>query len=224
MTSSGRRGHRTGATGYGNGMSERKEVHFYFSVGSRYSYLASTQMDALERETGCEVEWRPLYSVDLYRLRGANPFEGGPVSGQYDWGWRRRDAERWAEYYGVPFREPRGTVDFEPRLLARACTAAKALGAGREYCRVLFDAVFASDLSRIAEEECVRSAEDCGLRRDRFASILHSPQTEARLETAAREAHEAGAFGVPTFVVGEEVFWGNDRLVLLRHHLQKLAG
>ena len=224
MTSSGRRGHRTGATGYGNGMSERKEVHFYFSVGSRYSYLASTQMDALERETGCEVEWRPLYSVDLYRLRGANPFEGGPVSGQYDWGWRRRDAERWAEYYGVPFREPRGTVDFEPRLLARACTAAKALGAGREYCRVLFDAVFAGDLARIAEEECVRSAEDCGLRRDRFASILHSPQTEARLETAAREAHEAGAFGVPTFVVGEEVFWGNDRLVLLRHHLQKLAG
>ena len=200
-----------------------EKVLFYFSVGSRYSYLASTQMDALERETGCEVEWRPLYSVDLYRLRGSNPFEGGPVSGQYDWDWRRRDAERWAEYYGVPFREPRGTVDFDPRLLARACTAAGSLGAVRGFSRVLFDAMFAGNLTRIGEEECLRSAEYCGIERDRFSSILHSPETEARLETTARKAHEAGAFGVPTFVVGDEVFWGNDRLVLLRDHLRKLA-
>ena len=81
-------------------MQKIEKVHFYFSVGSRYSYLASTQMDALERELGCEVEWRPLYSVDLYRLRGENPFEGDPLSGQYDWDWRRRDAERWAEGRG----------------------------------------------------------------------------------------------------------------------------
>ncbi|HYQ84303.1 MAG TPA: hypothetical protein VEP28_09920, partial [Rubrobacter sp.] len=83
-------------------MSARKTVRFYYSVGSRYSYLASTQMAKLERETGCEVVWRPLYSVDLYGLRGASPFEGEPVSGQYDWDYRRRDAERWADHYGVP--------------------------------------------------------------------------------------------------------------------------
>ncbi|MDQ3794660.1 MAG: DsbA family protein [Actinomycetota bacterium] len=44
-----------------------------------------------------------------------------------------------------------------------------------------------------------------------------------RLEQTARQAHSAGAFGVPTFVVGDEVFWGNDRVVLLRHHLEKEA-
>ena len=205
-------------------MQKLEKVRFYFSVGSRYSYLASTQMDALEREAGCEVEWCPLYSVDLYRLRGANPFEGEPLSGQYDWDWRRRDAERWAEYYGVPFREPKGNVDFDPRLLARACTAAGALSVGREYSRILLDAVFAGNLARIGEEECVRSAEDCGIRRDRFSSSLRSPETEARLGTTAQEARDAGAFGVPTFVVGDEAFWGNDRLPLLRHHLRKLAG
>ena len=200
-----------------------EKVYFHFSVGSRYSYLASTQMDALERETGCEVEWCPLYSVDLYRLRGMDPFEGGPVSGQYDWDWRRQDAERWAEYYGVPFREPKGTVDFDPRLLAHACTAAKTLSAAREYARSLFNAVFAGDLERIGEEECVGVAEDCGIPRTPFSSALRSPETEAQLETTARRAHDAGAFGVPTFVVRDEAFWGNDRLPLLRHHLEKLA-
>ena len=44
-----------------------------------------------------------------------------------------------------------------------------------------------------------------------------------RLEQTTRRAHSAGAFGVPTFVVGDEVFWGNDRVVLLRHHLEKEA-
>lgn len=204
-------------------MSELEKVHFYYSVGSRYSYLASTQVDALERETGFEVDWLPLYSVDLYRLRGTNPFEGDPVSGQYDWGWRRRDAERWAEYYGIPFRDPIGTVDFDPRLLARACTAARSMGAARDYSRLLFDAIFAGTPTRIGEEDCVRSAEECGIGRDRFSSVLRSPETEARLEASARRASDAGAFGVPTFVAGDKVFWGNDRLPLLRYHLKKLA-
>jgi 2-hydroxychromene-2-carboxylate isomerase len=84
-------------------MSARKTVRSYYAVGSRYSYLASTQMATLERQTGCEVVWRPLHSADLYALRGASPFEGRPVSGQYDWDYRRLDAERWADYYGVPY-------------------------------------------------------------------------------------------------------------------------
>ena len=205
-------------------MAGNQKVCFYYSAGSRYSYLASTQLDALERRTGCEVIWHPLYSVDLYRLRGANPFEGEPVSGQYDWDWRRKDAERWAAYYGVPYEEPKGAVEFDPRLLARACMAAGLLGEGRPYSRALFGAIFAEGTPRIDEEECARRAEAVGLERGRFSERLRSPEAEERLEQTAREAHSAGAFGVPTFVVGDEAFFGNDRLVLVRHHLKTLAG
>jgi 2-hydroxychromene-2-carboxylate isomerase len=200
-----------------------QKVHFYYSVGSRYSYLASTQLDALERQTGCEVLWHPLYSVDLYRLRGANPFEGEPISGQYDWDWRRKDAERWAAYYGVPYKEPRGAVEFDPRLLARACVAAGMLGAVRPYSRALFGAIFAEGVPRIDEEECALRAEAVGLERDRFLGWLDSSETKERLEQNARRARSAGAFGVPTFVIGNEIFWGNDRLVLVRHRLEELA-
>lgn len=204
-------------------MVSHQKVHFYYSVGSRYSYLASTQLDALETHTGCKVLWHPLYSVDLYRLRGANPFEGEPVSGQYDWDWRRKDAERWAAYYGVQYKEPRGAVEFDPRLLARACVAAGLLGEVRPYSRTLFGAIFAEGTPRIDEEECVRRAETIGIERDRFLGRLHSSEAKERLEHNARQARSAGAFGVPTFVVGNEVFWGNDRLVLVRHRLEELA-
>jgi len=80
------------------------EVRFYYGQGSRYSYLASTQIERLQADTGCRVHWRPLYSGDLFRARGADPFAGPPVSGQYEWAYRRFDAACWADYYGVPYR------------------------------------------------------------------------------------------------------------------------
>jgi 2-hydroxychromene-2-carboxylate isomerase len=59
-----------------------KNIDFYYSIGSRYSYLASTQINALKEETGCHVEWHPINSVRLIAQRKNNPFvEGKPLSG-----------------------------------------------------------------------------------------------------------------------------------------------
>lgn len=202
-------------------MDSQKVVHFYYSVGSRYSYLASTQIEKLEGETGCEVIWCPLYSVDLYRLRGANPFEGEAVSGQYDWDYRQYDAECWADYYRVPYHEPRGAVEFDPRLLARACVAAKNLGAVRDYSKNMFSAIFVEQPVEIDRAGCIQRAEAIGLSQQQFTSELESPRTERELEQTAEQARSAGAFGVPTFVLGEKMFFGNDRLVLVRHFIDK---
>jgi len=103
-------------------------VEFFFSPGSRYCYLAASQIPALEAETGCRVDWRPVDGHALRALRGRDPFLGEPPSGQYDWTYRRTDAEAWADYYGIPFREPPDhDLDFD--LLVRAATVAKRLGA-----------------------------------------------------------------------------------------------
>ena len=111
-------------------------VEFFYGLGSRYSYLASTQLEPLAAETGCDVRWRPLFSGDLFAACGRDPFRGEPASGQYDWAYRRRDAERWADYYGVPYREP-DDVTYDPRRLALAATAAARLGAVEPFSRRL---------------------------------------------------------------------------------------
>jgi 2-hydroxychromene-2-carboxylate isomerase len=97
-------------------MRDEATVEFFFSPGSRYSYLAASQMPSLERETGCRVDWRPVNGSDIRSLRGRDPFAGDPASGQYEWSYRRADAERWASYYSIPFREP-PTHHFDSRLL-----------------------------------------------------------------------------------------------------------
>jgi 2-hydroxychromene-2-carboxylate isomerase len=199
------------------------EVDFYYGLGSRYSYLASTQIEPLEADTGCRVRWRPLCSADLFHARGADPFRGPPPSGQYDRAWRRFDAECWADYYGVPFREPED-VRFEPRRLALAATSAARLGAVERFSRRLFQAIFVAGTSPLDDAACRQIASEVGLDPASFAAALDEPATTAAHEATVRAALAAGVFGVPSFVLEGRAYFGNDRLPIVRHILTRLAG
>ncbi len=194
-------------------------VDFYYGLGSRYSYLASTQLERIATETGCRFDWHPLKSGTLMELRGGHPFRGEPASGQYEWPYRRLDAEAWAEFYGVPYREP---VDFlvDPAYLAVAASAAKRLGAVEAYSRRLFQAIFV-DGGAIAEADLIGFAADAGLETATFRAHLDDPATAEMHEATLQAAHRRGAFGVPTFFVGKRLFWGNDRLPLVAHFIKK---
>jgi 2-hydroxychromene-2-carboxylate isomerase len=199
-----------------------KKVDFYYSLGSRYSYLAFTQIDALTRDTGCRVEYRPIDGGSLISRREMNPFAGKPVSGQYDWGYRELDAKRWAAFYGVPYVEPRGRVTFDSRHIALAAVAAKRLGRVVEFSGELFSAMFCEpDIVAIDREECIRRARRCGIAELDFGQAFESKDTAEELARSLEAADEAGVFGIPSFVVDSELFWGNDRLVLLRDYLQR---
>ncbi len=194
-------------------------VDFYYGLGSRYAYLASTQLERIAVETGCRFEWHPVASGALMRLRGAQPFRGEPISGQYEWPYRQHDAEAWADYYGVAYREP---VDFrvDPDSLAVAATVAKQLGAVELYSRRLFQAIFVEGRA-IAEADLVGIASEVGLEAQAFRAQLDDPATAELYQTELRQARQRGAFGVPTFFLGDQMFWGNDRLVLLEHFIKK---
>jgi 2-hydroxychromene-2-carboxylate isomerase len=198
-------------------------IDFFYGLGSRYSYLASTRIERLAADTGCRVRWRPLFSGDRFAARGRDPFRGEPRSGQYDWAYRRRDAERWAAYYGVPYREP-ADVAYDPRRLALAGTAAARLGAVERFSRRLFQALFVDGTSPLDDEDCAMLARQVGVEPSAFRRALADARTAAQLTATVEEAAARGVFGVPSFVLGDEIYFGNDRLVLLRHALLPTAG
>ncbi|MDR3418746.1 MAG: DsbA family protein [Nevskia sp.] len=195
-------------------------IAFYYSIGSRYSYLASSQLARLEQDFGCRVDWRPINGSALRARSVYNPFEQARATGQYDWSYRERDATRWAALYGIPFLEPRGRVQFDPQQLALAAVAAKRLGVVEAMSHALFGAMFAeAAVTAIDRAECIRRAQACSIAAARFEQELDDPATAQELADITGEADRLGVFGVPTFVVDGELFWGNDRLVLLRQHL-----
>jgi 2-hydroxychromene-2-carboxylate isomerase len=194
-----------------------QEVEFFFGLGSRYSYLAFTQIARIEASYSCTFNLQPIGSGELLNLRGASPFLGAPLSGQYAWDYRCRDAVAWAEYYRVPFVEPKPLPE-DHRLMARACHAAGLQGRLRPYCDAMFQAVFVGN-EDINEQICAAIASRIGLDMRLFRAAIGSGAVNERVTASARRAFKRGAFGVPTFFVGDRMFWGNDRLVLLEHYL-----
>lgn len=198
-----------------------RRVDFFYGIGSRYSYLASTQIDALERDTGCSVVWRPLYSSALMLKRGMHPFrQETPPSGQYDWLYRRYDAECWAAYYGVPYTEPSDGIK-EYERYALACVAADRLEHCKTFSQILFAAVFTEGRNVIADNDLRRIADRTGLDSEMLLRMIDEPETASHHERNLEDALAAGAFGVPTFASGGRMFWGNDRLVLLKDFLSR---
>ncbi len=200
-------------------MTER--VPFYFGLGSRYSYLAATQLDQLEQRIGCIFEWLPLQSAELIRRAngGMSPFEGQIPSGQYDWEFRAQDAQAWAEFYGVPYIEPRNprhdTAD-----MAKACWLAGEQGKLKQMCMAVFEAKFVAgeDVTRAKLKEL---AEETGLEGQAVVTRLDDPEVESHHYALLDRALADGVFGVPAFLVRGKMFWGNDRLPLVEHALKQ---
>ena len=196
-------------------------IPFYYGLGSRYSYLAATQLNRIERSANVRFEWLPLQSGDLIRRAndGRSPFDKGGCSGQYDWDYRKRDAEAWAALYGVPYREP-APFELDPADLSKACWTAETHGLLKAMSWRLFQAIFVEGLS-MSRSMLGRLASEVGLVGVDIETALDAPWVESRHEAALNRALEDGAFGVPSFVVAGQIFWGNDRLPMVEHAFAK---
>lgn len=194
-------------------------VDFIYGLGSRYSYLASTQIGRIARETGATFRWQPLSSHALLDRRSDNPFTAD-AQGQYDWDYRKRDAEAWARYYHIPFNEPTGRLTYEPMLPALAALAASWQGRGEAMSHLLFRLIFVDDRTSFGRNEIIEEAGTLGLDLARFESDLDSSKLAQEHEQRIFEVESGGVFGVPTFLYGDEIYWGNDRLVLLEAALK----
>ncbi|MFM9844140.1 MAG: 2-hydroxychromene-2-carboxylate isomerase [Dongiaceae bacterium] len=195
-----------------------KTVDFYHGIGSRYSYLAATQMARLQSDTGAKVRWRPLWSAALMRRCGMDPFRGKAASGQYEDAYRTTDVSRWAAFYGIPFHDP-DWDELNWERLALSAVAADKLQAVVRYTLNLYDAVFGNGSPPVNDQDLGRIAEKSGIGSSQFLPLIDDAETSRRHEQNIGDAIAAGAFGVPSFVVDGQMFWGNDRLMLLRHHL-----
>src|SRR5258708_37699684 len=171
-------------------------VDFYLGLGSRYSYLAASQIDRIEAAYGCRFVWKPIASGALMDRRGGNPFRGGPVSGQYDWGYREYDAKCWASFYGIPFREP---VEFrvDPAVLALACLAAHDQRALVPCCRLLQRLIFVDGV--VIDDGVISGLPaQLGLDVEAFRRGLQSLHTRGRHDGLLGGTLTRGAVGGPS--------------------------
>ncbi|MGB8547349.1 MAG: 2-hydroxychromene-2-carboxylate isomerase [Xanthobacteraceae bacterium] len=184
-------------------------LDFFFEFASSYSYPAAMRIGEVARSAGVNVRWRPFLLGPIFKLQGfdTSPFNVFPDKGRYMW----HDLARTCEGLGLPFQRP----DPFPQnglLAARVAHVGLAQDWGEAFCRAVFTAEFGQG-REIGNEHVIRELL-VGLKQTPEGVLARARSDEIKnaLRAATEAAQRLGIFGAPNFVVGDELFWGNDRL------------
>ena len=191
-----------------------KTLEVLVDVGSPPTYLAWTQLPRLVRETGAELAWSPVLLGGIFKATGNVSPVTVPAKGK----WMLADLARAAKRLGVP-------MHFNPHFpintlhLMRGATALLGKPAFEDYLTSVFTALWVggSDLSDPGEVAAV--VERAGLDPASFKRMIEQPAVKDQLKQTTDQAVARGVFGCPTFFVGDEMFFGQDRLDDVREAL-----
>ena len=181
-------------------------MEFWFEFASTYSYLSAMRIEEEAKRAGVALDWRAFLLGPIMAQVGWNdsPFNVQPVKGRYMW----RDIERICERYGLAWLKP-SQFPRSGLLAARVATAARGEAWLPEFVRAVYRANFAEDRD-ISRPEVLR--EILGSRAEEWLARAGEQPVKDALRATTDEAMRRGIFGAPSFFVGEELFWGDDRL------------
>ncbi|MBP7641549.1 MAG: 2-hydroxychromene-2-carboxylate isomerase [Thauera sp.] len=187
----------------------RPVVEFWFEFASTYSYLSVMRIERAAEAAGVDIEWKPFLLGPVFLALGWNdsPFNIYPPKGRYMW----RDLERLAEKEGLPFRRP-SRFPRNGLLAARVALVGVEEGWVAAFARAVMTANFAEDREIGEEAVIVEILGTLGLPGAEVITRAQADANKLALRCQTERAAELGLFGAPSFRVGEELFWGNDRL------------
>ena len=188
------------------------EVLTFFNYRSPYCYLASKTMWQIEDHHPGRLVFKPLGGWS-----GRSP----PERVKHKLPITRQDVRRWTKRMKIPFVPPPVTTD--PTKAAMGATLAIEHGRIRDYTVAVMDKEWAEGKDIGQPEVLLEVARSIGLDANAFTTALESPERQAMLDTNAELAKEKGIFGVPTFLIGEEIFWGQDRIDFVVEHIDELT-
>lgn len=183
-------------------------VEFFYDVASPYTYLATTQIEAIAADCGATLTWRPFLLGGVFKATGNTPPAFLAERGRY----MARDLARWQAYYGVPMST---VMPLMNSLLPMRVLAGTPVEQLPERSHVLFRAYWVdgrdvSDAAVLTDLVGADAVANAGL-----------PATKEALKATTDEAVKRGAFGAPTLFVGDEMFFGNDRLPFVEQEIRR---
>lgn len=193
-----------------------KTVEYYFDFGSPAAYLASTQLPALSAETGATVLWRPMLLGGVFVATGNASPANVPAKGRYIF----RDFARFAQRYAVPLTvNPFFPINTITLMRIAVGLQLRADPRFMEYCSAMFRAVWV-DAQNMNDPATVASVLQAGgFDAPALLALASEQVVKDKLKAETELAVSRGVFGAPTFFVGEQMFWGQDRLDFVREAL-----
>ena len=194
----------------------KRDLHFYFDFMSPFAYLAFGRLPGICERYGLELI---PHVVDLPKLKLLAGNTGpANVSIPTKIRYLKTDLARWADLYGVPLTFPKS---LNTGALNRAFLFALDKGEGKAFMATTWGEVWGKGRDPADPAVLEEQAALHGFDPEELSTWAASDAAIDRLQAATEAAHDAGVFGVPTMVVGDLMWWGNDRLDFMEQSLRK---
>ena len=188
------------------------KVEFHFDFGSPNAYLSHLVIPAIEKRTGAKFEYVPVLLGGIFKLTGnrspAESLAGIKNKPQYE----QLETRRFVQRHGITRFKPNPFFPVITLMLMRGAIAAQTLGVFEQYVDEMYRHMWA-DPKKMDDPAVVKAAlEESGLDAARIIELVQDAGVKERLLANTQKSFERGTFGSPTFFVGDEIFFGKDKL------------
>ena len=183
-------------------------IDFWFTMGSTYSYLSVARLAEVERASGARFNWRPFHLLIILQEMKHVPFADKPTKMVYMW----RDLERRAAMYGIPAKLPAPYPAKQSVVANLVATVGMREGWGPDFVREAYRRWMQLGQETGSEPNLSESLRAIGQDAARVLALAGGEEAKSALAAETDAARALGIFGSPTFTVGRELFWGDDRL------------
>ncbi|MGQ0528487.1 MAG: 2-hydroxychromene-2-carboxylate isomerase [Panacagrimonas sp.] len=198
-------------------MKDSDRIEFFFDLSSPWTYLAFHNIQPLAHELEMKIAWRPILVGGIFNTVNPAVYEfrdhGAPGKKRY----LEKDLADWARYTGLAIKFPPAVFPVNSVKAMRACILLDAEGRLPQFARAAFEAYWGQDQD-ISQDAVLRQVcANAGVDADRVLNGISAPAIKEQLRINTEEVVARGGFGTPTlFVNGDDMYFGNDRLHLLR--------
>lgn len=203
-------------------MSKPRTLEFFYDISSPYSYIAAMIVDDFAEEMGMVAEWKPMLLGGVFKATGNQMPANIPAKAD----WMPKDLAMNADMWELPFTFPkvfplrtiphlRAIIDVEREHGAEAA---------KDLASILFMAYWGEGLDISDPAVLAEVAADAEFDPDALMAANDKPANKKRLIELTDEAVSRGAFGAPTFFIGDAMFWGHDRFDLMDWYISEKLG
>lgn len=201
------------------------KIDFFFDISSPWTYIAFHKVQPLAAELDVPIDWRPFLVGGVFNAVNQRVYQQREDAGSPKSRYLVKDLADWARHTGLQIRFPPTVFPVNSVKAMRAlCWLQTTPGAPTQFvpfARALFEAYFGQDRDVSQDAVLAELAAVCGIDPTAMAAGMASQTIKDALKANTDEAIRRGAFGSPTFFVGEDMYFGNDRLVLLPGAVQR---
>ena len=186
-----------------------KTVTFCFDFGSPYSYLAYNYLSPI-KDAGAQIELKPVLLGGIFKATGNQPPATVQKKGEYMF----KDIQRWSKKLNISFKmNPYFPILTVPHM--RGAILAQKKNILEDYMQSMFDSMWLKGLNLNDQEILTQVASESGIDPNEFAEGISSDEVKNELKVNTQFAIDKGAFGVPTYFLEDEMFWGIDSIKFL---------